>query len=255
MLVALSRNRLSHGRAIARLRVADLEIDALYQRIQQGTRDVRLTPYEHVLLYTLAASAGVVITYRGLANAMGKIDAEIRNNTIARHVATLRRKLQDDPDRPRYIETVPGLGYRMPPSAPRAAKFAAKVPRTASRILVVEDDRDISRLLRSVLGDDGYRVAAAVDGELALEACAIEDPALILLDLNLPGMDGAEFLQAYRAHTSARAKVMVISGAAQAAEFARKVAADAFMAKPFDIEVLLRTVRRLLPGHPRMDAA
>jgi len=112
MLVALPRNRIGPKRRVALLRVADLEIDALHQRIRQGTREVRLSPGEHILLYTLAASAGAVVRYREIAEALGRTDPEIRNNTLARHLSSLRRKLRDDPERPRYIETVLGVGYR-----------------------------------------------------------------------------------------------------------------------------------------------
>lgn len=112
MLVALPRNRLLPNRRVARLRVADLEIDALHQRIRQGTRDVRLSPGEHILLYTLAARAGAVVSYREIADALGRTDLEVRNNTLARHLTSLRRKLRDNARRPRYIETVLGIGYR-----------------------------------------------------------------------------------------------------------------------------------------------
>jgi DNA-binding response OmpR family regulator len=112
MLVALPRNRILPNRRVAPLRVADLEIDALHQRIRQGTREVRLSPDEHILLYTLAAKAGAVVSYREMADALRGTDAEVRNNTIARHLSSLRRKLRDDAHRPRYIETVLGTGYR-----------------------------------------------------------------------------------------------------------------------------------------------
>lgn len=255
MLIALSRNRIPPNRPIAPLRVSDLEIDALHPHVRQGAFDIRLSPDEHILLYTLAARVDAVVSYREIADALGRTDPGVHNNSLARHVRTLRRKLRDDPDRPRYIETVRGIGYRMHASAPRAAELATKGPRMASRILVVEDDSEVSRLIEVVLCEGGYRVAAVGDGELALRECAIEDPALILLDLNMPGMDGAEFLQAYRARPPARAKVMVISGAVHAAEVARQIVADAFIAKPFDIEILLRRVRRLLPRLPILDAA
>jgi DNA-binding response OmpR family regulator len=91
---------------------ADLEIDALRQRIRQGTREIRLSPDEHILLYTLAARAGALVSYRDIADAMGRTDSELRNNTFARHLSSLRLKLRDDPRAPRYIETVNGLGYR-----------------------------------------------------------------------------------------------------------------------------------------------
>ena len=97
---------------MAPLRSADLEIDALRQRIRQGTREVRLSPAEHVLLYTLAARAGAVVTYRELADALGRSDGDVRSNTLARHLSGLRRKLGDDAYRPRYIETVLGVGCR-----------------------------------------------------------------------------------------------------------------------------------------------
>ena len=112
MLVALPRNRTS-DRRVALLRVAGLEIDALHQRVRRGTREVPITPVEHVILYTLAVRAGAVVSYRDLAEALGGTAPGVRNNTLARHVSSLRRKLRDDARRPRYIETVFGIGYRL----------------------------------------------------------------------------------------------------------------------------------------------
>ncbi len=97
MLVALRRNEILPGRRVALLRVADLEIDALDQRIRQGARELRLSPGEH----------------REIADALGRTDPKVRNNTLARHLSSLRRKLRDDAHRPRYIETVLGVGYRL----------------------------------------------------------------------------------------------------------------------------------------------
>jgi DNA-binding response OmpR family regulator len=96
---------------VARLRVADLEIDALDPRITQGSRELRLSPSEHVLLYTLAARSGTVVSYREIAAALGTA-LTVRTNSLTRHVSTLRQKLGDDARRPQYIETVPGIGCR-----------------------------------------------------------------------------------------------------------------------------------------------
>ena len=112
ILIALPRNRIPPSRRVALLRVADLEIDALDPRIRQGTREIRLSPNEHILLYTLAARAGAVVTYQELTDALRPRGPEVRNNTLARHLSSLRRKLQDDPERPRYIETVRTIGFR-----------------------------------------------------------------------------------------------------------------------------------------------
>jgi DNA-binding response OmpR family regulator len=113
MQVALPRYRIQATRRVAPLHVADLEIDALHQRVRQGTREVRLSPDEHILLYTLAARRGAVVSYREVADALGRTDPEVRNNTLARHLSGLRRKLRDNADHPRYIETVTGVGYRL----------------------------------------------------------------------------------------------------------------------------------------------
>jgi DNA-binding response OmpR family regulator len=112
MLVALPRNRNSANRAVARLKVGDLEIDALHRQVRQGSREIKLSPDQHILLYTLAARAGEVVSYREIADALGQTDPEIRNNTLARHLSALRGKLHDDPARPRYIETISRIGYR-----------------------------------------------------------------------------------------------------------------------------------------------
>jgi DNA-binding response OmpR family regulator len=84
----------------------------LHTRLRQGTRELRLSPDEHILLYTLAARRGHVVSYREIAEALGPTGLELRNNTLARHLSSLRQKLRDNARHPRYIETVLGVGYR-----------------------------------------------------------------------------------------------------------------------------------------------
>ena len=60
-----------------------------------------------------AARAGAVVSYREIADALGRSESDFRNNALARHVSSLRRKLGDDPRHPRYVETVAGVGYRV----------------------------------------------------------------------------------------------------------------------------------------------
>jgi len=113
MLVALIRNRTTPIPRVAPVRVGDLEIDALHPRVRKGTLEIRLSPDEHILLYTVAAKGGAIASYRELANALGRTEPKLRNNTLARHLSSLRRKLGDDAHHPRYIETVLGSGYRV----------------------------------------------------------------------------------------------------------------------------------------------
>jgi DNA-binding response OmpR family regulator len=112
MMIALPRKRGPRNRRVAPLKVDDLQIDALRTRIRQGTRELRLSPDEHILLYTLAARRGDVVSYREIGDALGQTGPELRNNTLARHLSSLRRKLRDNAHHPRYIETVLGVGYR-----------------------------------------------------------------------------------------------------------------------------------------------
>src|SRR5215475_7969919 len=80
-------------------------------------------------------------------------------------------------------------------------------------VLIVEDDADIRELLQICLEADGYRVNSAADGLEALQQLqAGKRPALILLDLLTPRMDGEEFLQQMRASPFASIPVVIMSG-------------------------------------------
>lgn len=116
------------------------------------------------------------------------------------------------------------------------------------RILVVEDDAEGMRMLGLALRGNGYEVAEAATGYLALEQVARRDPDVILLDLFLSGgMNGGEFLGQYRS-SGGRAKVIVISGAARGDPIARDLIVDEFVGKPYDLEHLLSSVRRAAYG-------
>ena len=112
------------------------------------------------------------------------------------------------------------------------------------RILLVEDDAEAVRMLGFALRENGYEVATAATGHLALGEVARRDPDLILLDLFLSGgMNGGEFLAQYR-RDGGRAKVIVISGAARGDLIARDLVVEEFIPKPFNLERLLESVRR-----------
>jgi len=103
-------------------------------------------------------------------------------------------------------------------------------------------------MLGYALRENGYEVATAATGHLALGEVARRDPAVILLDLFLSGgMNGGEFLAQYR-REGGRAKVIVISGAARADPIARDLVVDEFVGKPFNLERLLESVRRFAYG-------
>jgi len=116
-LLARIRAALRRQAAIASgepvVRVGDLEIDLGRRRISVSGRPVHLTPTEYEVLRELALSAGRPVTHRTLLRRVwGEHAVGDRYNT--RYVvAQIRRKLGDDPARPRYIVSEPGVGYRL----------------------------------------------------------------------------------------------------------------------------------------------
>jgi DNA-binding response OmpR family regulator len=113
-------------------------------------------------------------------------------------------------------------------------------------VLVVEDDAAIAEVLRLSLEDVGFRVAQAADGNRALAAVERERPNLVVLDLMLPGMDGATFAEELRRRgLRPGLPILVVSAASQARECAAQFGAEGFLPKPFDIDCLLDQARRL----------
>lgn len=111
------------------------------------------------------------------------------------------------------------------------------------RILVVDDDPQLARLLRVALEDHGYMVAVAPDGQAAIDKIVRWRPNVVLLDLALPGLDGLEICRRVRGWS--QVPILIISG--QTAE-ATKVAtldagADDYLVKPFGHDELLARIR------------
>ena len=116
---------------------------------------------------------------------------------------------------------------------------------TAGPILIVDDDPDIRDFVEQVLVDQGYEVATASDGQVALESMECVHPRLILLDMRMPAMDGWAFAHAYRVQPGPHAPIVVMTAAQDAGERARQINAQGFLAKPFDLQDLLNIVHRL----------
>ncbi|HET8647928.1 MAG TPA: response regulator [Vicinamibacteria bacterium] len=120
-------------------------------------------------------------------------------------------------------------------------------PADGPLILVVEDDAPLARLIEALLDSAGYRVISAGDGERALESVRSDHPALVLLDLTLPKLDGWEVLERLRAAGGCRPPVILFTGHHAALDRALEAGAAAAILKPFDVDDLLNTVERLLP--------
>ncbi len=121
---------------------------------------------------------------------------------------------------------------------------------TRPSVLVVEDDASIRGVLQAALAAEGCEVLIAKDGRSALELATHRAPALILLDLRLPGMDGFEFSRAYHQLPGRHAPTIVVSAAPDARELASELGVEAFVPKPFDLDDLIRLIDRYLGRVP-----
>lgn len=118
-----------------------------------------------------------------------------------------------------------------------------------SYILVVEDDVAIREALEAVLEDEGYAVASAAHGReaLTLLRTGVEPPAVILLDLMMPVMNGWEFRAAQRSDSDlARIPVIVLSADRDVAAKAAALQVSGYLAKPVNLDVLLDMVREYI---------
>src|SRR4029078_1295592 len=119
----------------------------------------------------------------------------------------------------------------------------------SKRVLVVEDQEDNRQILRDLLANVGYEMIEAQDGEEALIAARTQSPDLILMDIQLPILDGYEATRRIKAQSDLRhIPIIVVTSYALSGdeEKARAAGCDAYLAKPFDAMKLLAVVRQYL---------
>ena len=115
--IVIARRTLANLQPIVpTIRLGEMEIDILNREVRAGDSVIHLTSVEQSLLYVLAACAGEVITREEILDAVWGTDFVAESNVVDRHIRSLRIKLQNDYRRPRFIETVPGKGYRFIPT-------------------------------------------------------------------------------------------------------------------------------------------
>jgi len=118
------------------------------------------------------------------------------------------------------------------------------------RILVVEDQEDNRQILRDLLGNAGYEMVEAENGEEALAAVARERPDLILMDIQLPIMDGYEATRRIKSDPATKSiPIIVVTSYALSGDEgkAREAGCDAYVTKPYSPRQLLAKVREFLP--------
>jgi len=118
------------------------------------------------------------------------------------------------------------------------------------RILVVDDEPQITRVLRTSLSTQGYDIRVANDGETALEIMKNWIPDLVITDLSMPNMDGLELCRRLRPGTKIPIIVLSVRGEERTKVQALDAGADDYVTKPFGIEELLARVRANLRRTP-----
>jgi two-component system nitrogen regulation response regulator NtrX len=123
----------------------------------------------------------------------------------------------------------------------------------ASRILVVDDEADIRRLLQEILTEEGYEVEVAADAGQARAARARQTPDLVLLDIWMPDTDGITLLREWSNEAADACPVVMMSGhgTVETAVEATRLGAFDFVEKPLSLAKLLRTVERALDAKAR----
>jgi PAS domain S-box-containing protein len=156
------------------------------------------------------------------------------------------------------VESTPGSGstftMRLPLNVSPArrgttAMRAIDIPElqgdgSAGTVLIIDDDPDARRLLRTVLANDGFRVVEATDGVTGLDLARAERPDAITLDILMPGMDGWEVLQRIRADESLLDVPVIMLSVLHEQQLALALGATEYVTKPIDRSQLRRILRQ-----------
>ena len=120
-----------------------------------------------------------------------------------------------------------------------------------AKILVVDDEPDIVRVIKKIMESRGHSVFTAGDGKEALVAVTQQHPDVVILDVNLPTMDGFEVCKRLKSDEQTKhIPIVMITAAYVSVEDAQQgtqLGADEYVTKPFLREVLVHNVERLLP--------
>ena len=132
---------------------------------------------------------------------------------------------------------------------PAAGSKQGRGVMNSATILVVDDEPQIRRVMRATLTAQGYEIVEARDGQEALEKMK-EKPDLVILDMNLPVMDGLEACRAIRASSNVPVIMLTVRSAEKDKVRALDAGADDYIVKPFGIQELLARIRAALRRSP-----
>ena len=123
------------------------------------------------------------------------------------------------------------------------------------KVLVIEDDEYSRDALAHLLTAEGYEADSASDGESGLASAHATPPDVIVLDLNLPGIDGKQVIQMIRCDEQLKElPILIVTGDEdRAAQSAVDLGADGYLTKPVEFDALIRAIDRLKTGAANMS--
>ena len=216
---------------------AEVDGDTVRFRVKDNGRGLQEQSKGQIFdLFAQAPLAGELASGLGIGLNLAKRFAEMHGGTIS--------VTSDGPDRgSEFVLSLPVVvdgGEAVAPAVAPAVPHAAPGSR---KILVVDDNVDAADTLEALLTIEGYSVAVAYDGEAALEAVRKDPPAIVLMDIGMPRMDGYEAARRIREETEG-IRLIALTGWGQ--DLDRQKAQDAgfntHFVKPVDLEQLLSTI-------------
>jgi CheY-like chemotaxis protein len=115
-------------------------------------------------------------------------------------------------------------------------------------VLIVDDDLDMIEVMELVLHDAGYKTRSALNGQQAMDAVASDMPALIVLDMLMPVMNGWQFAREFRARYGKEVPIVVATAAEHLRARSDGLDASDVLPKPFEVAELLRVIGRHVPA-------
>ena len=155
------------------------------------------------------------------------------------------RQVKDEIERRWNEEKLPTYATLKRLLARSEKKESARPTGDAKKILVVDDERDIADAVSALLIGAGYDVLLAHDGMEAVDTALLEQPDLILMDFQMPRMDGVEAAVAIR-KTRDRKDCRILLATASLVDLSRVAEADGFLMKPYSRDILLSFIQALL---------
>jgi PAS domain S-box-containing protein len=147
-----------------------------------------------------------------------------------------------DEEGTRFVVALPNT----PPEEVEPEPEARAPSSTARSVLVVDDDRYTTYILKGMLVAAGYRVYLAHDGDSALGIAREKKPDIVTVDLRMPGVDGLALVEIFKHDPDTRKMPVIVLRLSDERDRAMGVGADAFLLKPIDAEPLLESIARLL---------